>query len=134
MSLSRKQPFRSTRPVDASQPPEKLLPRLTLFFFRKPTFIGLLWLSLLVFGIVSYTTLLRREGFPSVVVPIAVVNGTYAAGDPGKIDAQVARPIADIAHQQTTVKTVTSQSAGNFFNVVVQYKDGVDARAATDQT
>lgn len=131
MSRSLKHSFRSANPIVSNLPPDKLLARITSFFFRKPTITGLLWISLLVFGIVSYTTLLRREGFPSVTVPVAVINGTYATADPSEVDSKIARPIANLARQQSTVSTVLTQSAGNFFTVVVQYKDGVDARAAT---
>ncbi|MEO8105139.1 MAG: efflux RND transporter permease subunit [Candidatus Saccharibacteria bacterium] len=118
------------RPVPI-EPKDKLLPRITTFFFSKPAFTAFLWLTLFVFGILSYTTLLRREGFPAVDIPVAIITGTYATSDPSDVDTQVAKPISDIARHLPNVKTVQTQSAGSFFSVAVQYKDGVDAQRAT---
>ncbi len=120
-----------TKPTAAAQPNDKLLPRLTSFFFRRPRLTAAIWIVLLGFGILSYTTLLRREGFPSITVPIAIIDGTYASDTPEELDSLVTQPIARAAQQQPDVSSVTSQSAGTFYNVVVQYKDGVDAKAAT---
>jgi multidrug efflux pump subunit AcrB len=110
---------------------DKLLPKLTSFFFQRPRLTAVIWIVLLSFGILSYTTLLRREGFPSVTVPIAIINGTSASADASLIDSEVTQPIARVAYADSDVSTVMSHTAGNFYSVVVQYKDGVNAKAAT---
>lgn len=110
---------------------DKLLPKLTSFFFRRPRLTAGIWILLLGFGILSYTTLMRREGFPNITVPIAIIDGTSVSGKADQLDTQVTKPIAQAAVTQSEVSTVRSQTAGNFYNVVVQYKDGVDAKAAT---
>lgn len=117
----------------AHEPKDKLLPRLTLGLFGKPKLVLGIWFVVLVFGIASYATLLRREGFPSVNIPLAIVNGTYLVNDPAKVDSDLAKPIAEIALKQDGVTTVLSQSAGNFTVVTVQYKEGIDAKAATQK-
>lgn len=117
----------------STEPSDRLLPRLTLFLFSKPKTVFVAWLIILVFGIVSYTTLLRREGFPSVNIPIAIVNGTYLVNDVSKVDKDLAKPISEIAMKQDGVSTVQAQSADNFVNVVIQYKEGTDGQAATDK-
>ena len=114
-------------------PKDKLLPKITSFFFQHPRLTAAIWLILLGFGIFSYTTLLRREGFPNVVVPIAIVNGTYSTQDAAQLDNLVTQPIAQAARKQSSVSTVTTQTAGNFYSVAVQYKDGTDAKQATAQ-
>jgi multidrug efflux pump subunit AcrB len=108
----------------------KLLPRITGFFFDRPLFTALIWLVLLVFGILSYTTFLRREGFPSIAIPIVIVNGTYAVNDPSKVDTALGAPVSDAALKQTGVKSVTTNSQGNFFNAVIQYNENVNAAQA----
>src|SRR4051794_33407333 len=105
----------------------KLFPRITGFFFDRPLFTALIWLVLLVFGILSYTTFLRREGFPSIAIPIVIVNGTYAVNDPSKVDTALGAPVSDAALKQTGVKSVTTNSQGNFFNAVIQYDENVNA-------
>ena len=112
-------------------PKDKLLPRLTTAFFDRPRLTALIWVTLIVFGALSYTTLLRREGFPSVNIPLSIVNGTYFVNDPAKVDGEVAKSISDIVLQQPEAKLVQSQSADNFFAVTIQYKDGTDAKKAS---
>lgn len=119
------------RPTEI-QAQDKLLPRLTSFFFKRPRITAVIWIVLLSFGLLSYTTLLRREGFPSVTVPIAIVNGTSASENPQELDTKVTQIIARRALKDTNVSTVATQTVGRFYNVTVQYKDGVDAKAATN--
>ncbi len=114
-------------------PKDRLLPRLTTFFFDRPRLAALLWASLVIFGGLSYTTLLKREGFPSVNIPLSVVGGAYYANDPTKVDSDVAKPLSDIALKEPGVKSVQSQSAGNFFSLQITYDEGVDAKKAVDQ-
>lgn len=113
------------------QPKDKLLPRLTIFFFDKPIFTGLTLLVVLIFGVLSYTTFLRREGFPSINIPLTVVSGTYFVNDPAKVDSEVAKQVGSIALKQTNVTAVQTQSSSNFFTASIQYKEGTDAKAAT---
>ncbi|HEX9153672.1 MAG TPA: efflux RND transporter permease subunit [Candidatus Saccharimonadales bacterium] len=102
---------------------DRLLPRFSLFIFDRYRVAAMLWLGLTVFGIVSYTTLLKREGFPSINIPYTIVSGTYFANDPAKVDRQVAKPISDIILADSRVKTVQTNAQGKFYSVVVQYKE-----------
>lgn len=114
----------------------KLLPRITGFFFDRPYMTLAIWLVLTIFGVASYTTLLKREGFPSVSIPLVVVNGAYAVNDPAQVDSSVAAPISEIALKQSGVSSVSTTSEGNFFNAVVQYDENTDpatARKAFEQ-
>ncbi len=114
-------------------PNDRLLPRLTLFFFDKPWLSFGLWLILIIFGILSYTTLLKREGFPTINVPLAIVQGTYVVNDPAQVDKEVAKPITDLATEQKGVSLVQTQSGANFYSVVIQYDESVDARKSADE-
>lgn len=116
---------------NVAEPADKLLPRLTLSLFKRPKIVFFAWIVILVFGIASYATLLRREGFPSVNIPIAIVNSTYIVNDPAKVDNEVAKPISEIALKQAGVSTVQATSAGNFANIVIQYEEGTDGPEAT---
>lgn len=114
-------------------PKDRLLARLSLAFFGRPLFTLMLWLVLIVFGALSYTVLLKREGFPSINIPIAIVNGTYFVNDPAKVDAQVTKPLSDLALKQDGVSVVQASSTGNFYTMYVQYKESVDARKLTKE-
>lgn len=133
-----KRPTASDAPAETKktaqpQTKDRLLPKITLSLFNKPKSVFLIWLVIVVFGVVSYATLLKREGFPSVNVPLAFINGTYIVNDAAKVDRDIARPISDLALKQDNSSLIQSQSAGNFFNVAIQYKEGVDAQKSTDE-
>jgi multidrug efflux pump subunit AcrB len=118
-----------TTPND-SLPKDKLLPRLSLFFFKRSRFTAMLWLLIAVFGVLSYTTFLKREGFPTINIPIVIVNGTYAVNDPAKVDGTLAGPVSDVVLKQPGVSSVQTTSEGNFFTAVIQYKQSVNTKQA----
>jgi multidrug efflux pump subunit AcrB len=109
---------------------DKLLSKLSLFVFDRPRTAAILWLCLAVFGVFSYTTWLKREGFPSVNIPYSIITGAYIVNDPAKVDHDVAKLIGEIALKDKRVKSVLSQAQGNFYSVVLQYDEGTDAAKA----
>ena len=120
---------------NVSEPSDKLLPRLSLFFFSRPWFTISVWLVLVVFGALCYTTLLKREGFPSINIPLVIVSGTYAQDSAG-VDATVAKPLSDIALKQPGVSTVNTTSQDNFVQATVMYDETVkpdDAKRALEK-
>lgn len=103
--------------------------RLTLFFFRRPRKTALIWLVIALFGATCYATFLKREGFPSINTPFAIASGSYLAHDPAKVDTDVAKPLSDFLVKQDGVKAIQAQSFGDYYNVIVNYKDGVNSDA-----
>lgn len=120
------------KPTSEIRPKDKLLPKFTIFFFDRVGVSLVLWLAIFVFGIVSYTTLLKREGFPAINIPLTIVSGTYFANDATKVDNQVAKPVTDVILKLPNVEAVGTNSSANFFVINVQYAEGTDAKAATD--
>jgi len=112
------------------QPRDRLLPRLTMFFFRRSGTAALIWLVIATFGIASYTTLLKREGFPSVNIPLVVVTGSYAVDDAEQVDKALAKAVSDAALKQEGASTVVTQSEENFFNATIQYDETVNGSEA----
>lgn len=117
-------------PANPSAEPHNLQ-KFSLFFFRRSRLTAILALLLVAFGILSYTTLLKREGFPTISTPYALAQGTYFVNDPAKVDSAVAKPLSDFLLKQSDVKSVMAQSSGNFYTVVVSYDEGVDAAGTT---
>lgn len=114
-------------------PKDKLLPKFSLLFFKHSRTAAMLWLLLALFGVLSYTTLLKRDGFPSINVPFVIVNGSYAVNDAAQVDAKLAAPISKIALNQDKATKVQASSESNFFTAFVQYKENVDAKVAKKQ-
>ncbi len=118
---------KSFRKIYSRDGQDRLLPRLSLFVFNRHRTAAILWLCLTLFGAFSYTTFLKREGFPSIDIPYSVVSGAYLVDNAKKVDADVAKPISDIVMKDSHVKSVQTQSHGNFYAVIAQYKEGTDA-------
>ncbi|MGB4800978.1 MAG: efflux RND transporter permease subunit [Candidatus Saccharimonadales bacterium] len=109
------------------QSPNRPLQRLTLFFFNRPRLTAGIALAIALFGVLSYTTLLRREGFPPINIPYAIGQGTYFGKDAATIDREVAGPLSDFLLKQPDVKTVQTTSLANFISFYVQFEEKADA-------
>lgn len=103
------------------------LQRFTNYFFERKVLTAVLATALVGYGILSYTVLLKRDGFPAINVPYAVAQGTYAVNDPSKVDAAVAKPLSNYLLTRPEVKSVKATSEANFMVVIVQYNEGVDS-------
>ena len=103
------------------------LQKFSLFFFKRPSTTAIIWLVIAVFGIASYTTFLKREGFPSANTPFALGNGTYLVNNPAEVDQQIGKPVSSYLMKQDGVKSVQSQSFPNFYTIIVNYKEGIDS-------
>lgn len=112
---------------------EKLgaLQRLSLYFFNRPRATAALLLVIVAFGIASYTTFLKREGFPNIKTPLALSQGAYLVNDAQRVDTEVAKPLSDFLSKEDGVKTVQTQSFDNFYVATVLYEESVDAEART---
>jgi len=119
--------FKKFKPVTKNS--LRPLQRFSLYFFNRPRTTALIWLIIAVFGVLSYTTLLKREGFPSVNTPFALAQGTYLVNDASKVDNEVAKPVSDFLLTQDGVKSVETISQNNFFLITVSYKQDVNAIA-----
>lgn len=106
---------------------DRLLPRFSLYIFDRSRTMAILWLLLMAFGVLCYTTLMKREGFPNVNVPFTTISGTYIVNDSARVDRELSGPISDIVLKDDHVKSVQSQAQASFYNVMVQYKDGTNA-------
>lgn len=110
-----------------------MLQKTSLYFFQRPRKTALLFLVVVLFGVASYTTLLKREGFPSIETPVAVGQGTYLVNNSAKVDRDVAKPLSDFLLEQDGVKTVTTSSLDNFYTAYISYEEGVNADKRSEQ-
>ncbi len=102
-----------------------------MFFYDRPKISAGLWLIILAIGIASYTTLLKREGFPTITVPYSLVSGTYLVNDASKVDSQIGKPLAKVLAEYPGVKMTDVQSSANFYTAAIQYEESVDAPKAS---
>jgi multidrug efflux pump subunit AcrB len=105
-----------------------LLQRFSLFFYDHTRTTVVLWVGLVAFGILSYSVLLQRQGFPSINLPFSTVTGAYFVGDQAKVDKDVALPASKAILAVPGVKTVSATSGSNFVALQIEYKEGTDAK------
>jgi multidrug efflux pump subunit AcrB len=122
----------NTKPVGDKQKFNRLQ-RFSLWFFKRPRKTALIWLIVALFGAACYGTLLKREGFPSINTPYAIAKGSYLVHDPAKVDKEVMKPLSNFVMKQDGVKSVQSQSFGDFYVAYVQYDEKVDAKTRSQE-
>lgn len=110
---------------------DRLLVRLSNWFFINWRYTFLLWIAILIGGAATYGWFIRREGFPSVQFPLTVVNGTYFVDDVAKIDQEIGKPLSEKVAAMPEVETSTLTTGSNFFVLTVQFKDTVNPNQGT---
>ncbi len=109
-----------------------MLRRVVAFFAAATPVTGLLWVLFVGFGAVAFTTLLPREGFPSVTVPITVARGTYFVDDAEQVDTDLAQPIVAALVERPEIESVDSTAGANFVTVVATLADGQTSQNGAD--
>ncbi len=119
--------------INKSNQKHTIFQRLSLAFFMRPRRTAIIWIFVAVFGALSYTTLLKREGFPAIATPFAIAQGSYLVNDPAKVDSDVAKPLGEFILKQPGVKSVQSQSFDNYYTTMVSYNEDVNAEARSTE-
>lgn len=101
-----------------------MLSRIAQFFARQSLVTLILWVGLFAFGTVSYLSLLPREGFPAVDIPVAVANGVWFVDDVELVDDTI-DPLGAELGERPEVSTVTTIARDSTFTVITEFEDGV---------
>jgi multidrug efflux pump subunit AcrB len=109
-----------------------VLSRTAQFFASKAMLTLPLWIAVVAFGSLAYTTLLPREGFPSVQIPLAVVSGGYFVEDREQVDADVLVPVNEALSSLDQVDSVTTNARANSFVAIVELTDEVDSAGGAE--
>jgi len=83
------------------------------------------WLIILLFGYLSYSNFLKREGFPQITTPFAALNGTYFVEDDEKVNNDVVIPITNQLSKIEQIKDFTATSSDNFYNVIIEFQSEI---------
>ncbi len=82
---------------------------LARFALNKPITIGMLFLSMLLFGIVS-GRLLPLEKFPGIDIPEMVVQIPYPDATPVEIETMITRPVEEAVATMSGIKRLRARS------------------------
>ncbi len=103
---------------------------LSAFVYKRWKITLMLWVFLLGFGALTYTSLIKREGFPPIQFPLSVVNGTYFVDDKDKVDTDLAQPLYNQLKDIPEVNDVTTTAGANFLTAVVEFDSEVHSAVA----
>lgn len=104
--------------------------KLSLTFIRSHRITLLISFALVILGIVSYTTLLKREGFPQVEIPTVVVQTNYFINDAAKIDSSVTKSVEAAIRDIPELETVYSTTTANTSTIRAQFQHGFATKEA----
>jgi multidrug efflux pump subunit AcrB len=99
--------------------------KLSLFFYNHVLFSLSFWMALVIFGVLSYTTFMQRQGFPNIEVPISVVQSTYLVNDKVAVDEDVTQPLLSDISEIEDVKSTNASSTDNVSLIVVEFEEGI---------
>src|SRR5437870_6608223 len=105
---------------------------ITSIAIRRPLFMLMVILAVVVFGLVSYSRL-GVDLNPNVNFPVVSVVTAYPGAGAESVDRLVTRKVEDSVAGLSGIDYIQSASSRGVSRVVVIFKDGVDAdKAAID--
>lgn len=103
---------------------------LTTVSIRRPIFIVMFVLALIVMGLVSRGRM-PAELNPNVDLPYVTVLTTYAGAGPNEIETLISEPIEKAVTSIGNLRNVTSSSQDGVSTVVLEFELGTDLDAVT---
>lgn len=113
--------------MDTSSKPDALT-RVSLLFLNRWRITVLLLIGILAIGTATYTTFLKREGFPTIEVPVALIQTPYFVNDRSLVDRDITQTIESAISSLQEVKTITSNTSDNFSNITVEFKKDITSK------
>lgn len=101
-------------------------------FLKKSRATFLIFFGVLALGYFSYSTLLTREGFPSIDVPFAIIQVPYFVNDKEQVDNNVTKPIEDKISELSNIKSIDSSTTENFSLIFTEFDGGITSQEGTD--
>jgi multidrug efflux pump subunit AcrB len=84
-------------------------------------------LTVLVFGYVSFTVLLKKEGYPPIQFPGVLITSTYIVNDSEKVNNEITKPIYKAINGIDEIKQISTTTGDNYSVLFVQLEDNSSA-------
>ncbi|MCB9790278.1 efflux RND transporter permease subunit [Candidatus Nomurabacteria bacterium] len=112
---------------------KSLITRISEYFVTHYRIAVLIFILILSIGSYAYTTLLPREGFPSISFPIASVNIAYFVDDAEKFNDEILTPIEDRLEDLPYVDGFSSSTDGNIGNLFIRFEQDITSEDGADK-
>lgn len=87
---------------------------------KRPVFITMIFIALLVLGIISYTRM-GVDLYPDISFPIITVQTVYPGASPYEVETEVSKPMEDALGSLSGVKTISSTSTEGLSTVNIEF-------------
>ncbi|MDP2952076.1 MAG: efflux RND transporter permease subunit, partial [Chloroflexota bacterium] len=87
---------------------------------KRPVFITMVMLALVVMGAIAYTRL-GVDLYPDVSFPVVAVQTAYPGASPDEVESQVSKPLEEALSSLSGVRAVRSTSSEGLSLVIVEY-------------
>ena len=98
---------------------------LTTLAVENRTSVIILTIIIVLFGVLSYTTM-PKESFPEVVIPQIYVGTAYPGNSPVDMENLITRPIEKELKSVSGLKKITSTSVQDYSTIIAEFNTGVD--------
>lgn len=103
-----------------------IITKISEFFIKRSRLSILLILALLTLGFYTYSSVLKREGFPVINIPIILVNTPYFSGDASKTEEKITFPIYEALSELEGIKEVQTTSSDKLSSLVITLEESTE--------
>lgn len=103
--------------------------KLTELSIRRPLFILMIVVGLVIMGVISYTRL-GADQYPTVNIPYVSVLTLYPGADPEEVEGKVTKPLEDALAGASGLKNLSSVSLESLSVVTLEFQEGVSGSDA----
>ncbi len=98
---------------------------ITELSIKRPTLIVVIFSTLILLGIYSYTQM-NYELLPKITPPVITISTVYPGGSPHEVETSVTKPIEDAVSSLNNIDVINSTSGEGVSFVIIQFLQGTD--------
>ncbi len=98
---------------------------ITELSIKRPTLIVVIFSTLILLGIYSYTQM-NYELLPKITPPVITISTVYPGGSPNEVETSVTKPIEDAVSSLNNIDVINSTSGEGVSFVIIQFLQGTD--------
>lgn len=102
---------------------------MTKFFVKKPFFVVVAVIIVLIIGGVSFSNM-NTDLMPDMEIPYMMVITTEPGASPNKVESDVTKPLESALGTVSGVENIISNSANNYSMVMMEFADDTDMDSA----
>lgn len=107
--------------------------KFTSYFMKNFRITILFIVALSALGFLSYTSFLKREGFPAVQFPFVIVQAPYFVNDTQQVNDSITEPVENAIRNVKEVTKIQSSTEANFAYFVVQFEESLTSEQGSEK-